>query len=163
MKSEMNLALTKPIYDPLDHIIQLINELLERLKHSKNSIVKNISDCRKIRNNRKDFEKAIKIVLNNFDCLTEKQQTEIELHFYRVIKELEKKVPSVIENLRKEEGLFISYFLRREVRKALKVFRRSQKRMSVKLYPDRSKEILSNPEEYQQLVDTWGDLADDEY
>jgi len=159
----MNLPLTQPICDPLNHFIEVINELLEKLKESKNSFVKNISYCRKIRTTRKVFEKEIKKVLLNFNNLSEKQQTEIELHFYRVIKEVEKKVPSVIENLKRDEGLFLSYFLRREVRKALKIFKRSQKKMADHLYPDHSKEILSSPEEYQKLVDTWGELADDEY
>ena len=163
MKKNMNLALAKPIYDPLDHFIDVINELLEKLKESKNSVVNNISYCRKIRTSRKVFEKEIKKVLLNFSTYSEKQQNEIEFHFYKVIRELEQKVPSVIENLKKEEGLFVSYFLRREVRKALNIFKRSQKKMSVHLYPDHSKEILSNPEEYQKLVDVWGNLAEDEY
>jgi len=160
--TQMSIALTKNSLAPIDRILVVMIEFLDSLQHSKNTIHDNITFCREMRTNRKKFEKEIKGVIKTFHCFSEKQQSEIEMTFYRSLNKLEKIVPKVEKEIDDDHLFFVfSYFLKREMKKTLAFFRKTQSKMSATLYPDKSKEILSNPKKYQELVDTWGELAHD--
>ncbi|WP_139160085.1 hypothetical protein [Mucilaginibacter sp. NFR10] len=158
----MNLAIQKPNLSPLDQLCQVIEQMIERFKTQKQSIHDNISYCRQIRTARKHFEKNLKSNISKFEKQTEVKQMEIELHFYNVLKDLEIKIPEILEEL-EDENWFMSFFLRREVRKSYRLVVYTQREMSQKVYPNNADKIINDPEKYQKLVDSWGDLADDEY
>lgn len=158
----MNAAISPHSYqDPLESFLKVLNELIQSLKQSHKDIFNNFSTCHQIRKSRKDFEKLMKEILKQFDCLSEKDKAQIELSTYKLLQKIEALAPKAISEIKDENIPVFSYFLIWQIRKTLKSFRASQKKMAEQLYPDRSKEILSNPDLYQNLVATWGDLAND--
>ncbi|HEY0055400.1 MAG TPA: hypothetical protein VGB63_08595 [Pedobacter sp.] len=161
----MHLTLPRTQRDPLVVILKALNELIESLKHSANPLSRAYVDfkyCKAIRANRKEFQSMVNCTLENFSKYSEKHQVEIEMHFYKSLQQLSVLIPEAKLELERE-GSFLAKFLIRELNKTLKTFQSSQKEMSSYLYRDNSEEILSNPELYKKLVDTWGDLAEDEY
>ncbi len=181
MKNNMNLVLNNhPNQSTFVTIMEFINELIDCMKVGKKAKVLNktslksregstsssiipesLVSCYNLRRDRKAFEIIIRDFLkNDFHTLPEKQQADVEMHFFRAIKKLNK----VSTQLKKDDShsviSFNKYFAKRELNKALKIFKTSQQKMADVLYPDNSQEILSNPVEYQKLVDFWGDLAD---
>ncbi|WP_439695173.1 hypothetical protein ACFGVS_19080 [Mucilaginibacter sp. AW1-7] len=162
MKKHMNVAISPHSYqDPLESFLKVLNELIESLSQSRKNIFNNFSNCHQIRKSRKDFEKLMKEILKKFDCLSEKDKATIELSTYRLLQRIEVLAPRAICEVKEDNIPIFSHFLIWQIRKTLKSFRASQKKMADQLYPDRSKEILSNPDLYQNLVATWGDLAND--
>lgn len=158
----MNLTLTEPSIDPIERFIKVLTEFIETLKTSKQTLAYSLKFCRELRTNRKKFEKQIGNTINCFHTLQESNQAEIELAFYKALKKLESIAPTVKQGIDDDHLFFLfSLFLKREVNKTLKFLKKSQGKMSAQLYPDRSKEILDNPELYQKLVDAWGDISDD--
>jgi hypothetical protein len=161
MEKHMSIALSQSYKDPLESFLRVLNELIESLKESHKNVFDNISTCHQIRKNRKHFEKLMEKVICDFNKLSDKDKSQFELGIYNILQKIEIKAPAVINELKEDYKPVFSYFLIREIKKTLKTFRASQKKMADQLYPDRSKEILSNPDIYQQLVDAWGDLADE--
>ena len=162
MKNHMHLTLNKPSQSPLDHFIRVINEMIDRVNASQQTVRDKISQCRELRTARKHFEKNLKTNFSKFDSLSEIKQMEMELHFYNILKGLDAKVPHILEALKEKKGL-LSRFLHREVRKSYKIVKSTQKKMAEKVYTNNAAKVLNDPEKYQKLVDAWGDLADDEY
>jgi len=161
MKNSMNLTLNKSSIDPIEHFIKVLSEFIETLKTSKQTFTHNVKFCRELRTNRKIFEKKIGKTINSFHTLPENKQAEVELAFYNALKKLESIAPDVKKGIDDDrQFILFSLLLKREVNKTIKFLRKSQSKMSAQLYPDRSKEILDNPELYQKLVDAWVDVAD---
>ena len=162
MKSNMNIALTKPNKDPLETLIKVFNEILERLKDSQQSLIESIRDCQKLRQNRKQLTKYFREVKAKFPKLSEAKQVELEAYFFKVIQQQSSVIIPLKEEVKRDYNFLISFILIREIKKTLSLFKAVHKPMECALYPNRSKEILSNPALYQQLVDAWGDLADED-
>lgn len=155
----------------IDSMIEFINALIDCLKTEnlekpskyvsvEKTLTPNFYACLKLRADRKQFERLVNDFLKDFQKLPEKKQSEIEMRFYNGIIKLESLTPFVKDSTAKRNLSLSHRLFYRELNKTLKVFRKAQKLMSDYLYPDNSQQILSNPVEYQKLVDFWGDLAD---
>lgn len=164
MKDCMNLTLTKSSIYSIEHLLSALVGFIDTLQHSKKTFSDNVRFCRELRTNRKRFEKDIKITLKKFNTLSENQQVEIELAFHKALKKLETVVPQIHIEIENDRLFFMfSFFLKREVNKSLKFLRKSQAKMCAQLYSDPTEKIMSDPRLQQQLIDQWGDLANEEY
>lgn len=156
-----SIALSRQQQKELDSLIEFINELVESLKSSKIAIsdfLHNFNYCKQLRSQRKTFEKHTKMALAGFPNLSEKNQVNLELHYYKALKHLNKLLPSAEIEIRRDFNLIISSFLLREIKKTIKSITKAQQGMSSLIYQDNSQEILSNPELYNELVNNWADL-----
>jgi hypothetical protein len=167
MKPHMAIALTyqtnSQSENPLVRIIMVLNEVIDKLKESKQSIKNNANLCWEIRKDRKVFESQIKYIIKDFDAFPEKDRVRFELALFQALNEIEQIAPEVIANLRERNVPVFSWFLIREIKRTTKVFERSQRKMASKLYPDPTDKILNDPLLAKKITDAWGDLADDEY
>lgn len=163
MENRMNLSLSylSP-NSSIDSFLKFLEQLLDNLKKSENNLSENIKYCQKLRSDRKKFCIELVQLNKDFSLLSERDQREIELHLYNAIKEIENLFPSVRQDLKEDVAFLYRVFLIREINKTLKMFKKHQNVMAIRLYPDKKKEIISNPELYQKLVDTWGDLANED-
>lgn len=162
MKRYMNLSTHQPNLTSFNRVINAFYELINDLTESKKNFSENIDYCKKFRQRRKAFEKMAESFVCNFDKASDKRQAEVEMFFYNSLKNLEQAIPKAKSELTTEVPFLFSKFLTRELDKSLGTFKKYQKIMADRLYPDHRKEILSNPALYQELVDAWGDLAADE-
>lgn len=173
MKENMNLTLNHTSEsNTIESIIQFINELLDCLKVEKKSKgsglnrlekpvpLHGVSGCIKLRRDRKTFEGLVKDFLKDFSNLPEKRQADVELHFFKAIKKIEKLMPLANADVDKNKLSLVCRLHRRELSQTLKLFKSSQKIMSDYLYPDNSQKISDSPELYQKLVDAWAGIND---
>jgi len=164
MKNNMNLSLNNSSIDPIERLINALNDFFDAFQQSKKTFSENLKFCRELRTNRKKFELEVGKTLKQFHCLPENQQVEIELVFKKALRRLELMVPKVKDGIDNDQLFFLfSYLLKRDVTKTLLFFRKSQAKMALQLYSDPTDKILSNPELQQTLINQWGDLAKEEY
>lgn len=163
MDDLMNIAINQYSYTPLANVLAAINKLIEKIEQSHQTFLDNISFCRELRRNRKQFEKDMKVALAKFHTLSEKDKVAVELEVFNLIKRLDAIAPKAIQELKEEHAFIFSWFLPREIRLTVDAFRNGQKKMEEALYPDNSIAITANPALYKKLEEAWGDLADDEY
>jgi hypothetical protein len=88
---------------------------------------------------------------------------EAELFFYNSLKNLQEITYNPKTKMVNGMPFLMAEFIAVELRKTIKMLKRSQSKMASKLYPDHSREILTDPEEYKKLANAWGDLGGDEY
>jgi hypothetical protein len=164
MKNNMNLSLTKSSLDPIERLLIALTEFIDTLKHSKKTFSENVKFCRELRTNRKKFEKEIRKTIKCFQSLSDNHKVELELSFHKALKKLEIILPKVRQEI-DQDKLFVlfSYLLKRELRKTLKFFRKSQIKMASHLYSDPTEKIMNDPSLQQLLIDQWGDLSNEEY
>jgi len=160
----MNLTLNKSSIDPIERLLNALTEFIDNLKHTKKTFADNVRFCRELRTNRKKFEKEIKNTINCFHSLPESQQVELELIFHKALRRLQLIAPKVYQEI-EDDHLFIlfSFCLKRELRKTLTLLKKTQVKMATELYSDPTEEIMSDSELQKQLIEQWGDLANEEY
>lgn len=154
-------ALTQQQQRELDSLIEFINEFIERLKSSKEAMsdfYNNCNFCIHLRKQRKVFVGHTKMNLKVFPTMSETQQVNLELHYFKAVKELKKLLPSVEEEINRDYIFPINWLVLRELKKTVKSISGVQQEMSKIIYQDHSQEILSNSELYNELVETWADL-----
>jgi len=182
MKNNMNLTLNQYTETSFEAFVRLFKEVIDCLlaeRGEKKAVARNPIPVkfipaekvakpvsfRKIRKDRKDFEKLVEDFLKDFSSLPEDHQAKIEMMFFNAVDTLEKlSVPAKAELKNQDLSItfFKHFFIIHEMDKSVEFFKKSQKTMASYIYPDRRQEILSNPELYQELVDTWSGVPDDE-
>lgn len=148
----------------LDQFIQFINELIDKLQESKQALSDTLQSgkyCLKLRKQRKAFSKHIKMTTTLFPKLSEKNQVDLELHYFRALRELRELIPKAERDFKDDYGFFIRHFLLRELKKTEAIITLAQQGMAAVLYKDNTQEILSNPELLKELSATWADIEDE--
>jgi len=162
MKKTMSAtALTQQQQRELDSLIEFINEFIERLKSSKEAMsdfYNNCNFCLHLRKQRKTFVSHTKMSLKVFPTMSETQQVNLELHYFKAVKELKKMLPSAEAEINRDYIFPINWIVLRELKKTVTSISAVQQEMSQIIYQDHSQEILSNSELYNELVETWADL-----
>lgn len=167
MKNNMNVVLRNHHPSQLDSVIQLINDFIESLKSTKDSIISIKDDlvfCWKLRKSRKTFKSFVDQTLVSFKNYSEKNKVAIELEFYRAKKKLTDLIPEARKGIQASLAGIFSRFLLRELNKTLEIISYAQKEMSMCLYEDNTAKILSDPQLYDQLAKAWDGIdIDDDY
>ena len=159
----MNVTISQYSHDPLARVVEALYLLIDKIEKSHQTFWDNISVCRELRKNRKEFEQHMKFVLTKFKTLPEKGQVQIELDTFQLINRLNIVAPKAIEEVHEDGIMIFSWFLIREIKLTVKAFEKGQKKMEQALYPDSSKLITGDAELYDKLAQEWGDLANDDY
>jgi inorganic triphosphatase YgiF len=165
-KKEMNLALTHSSYSHLNSFIRVLNEFIisfQSKNHSVSRFYEEFKFCADIRRKRKAFKKVVHSLLTDFSKQDESLQVEIELYFYNSLKKLDQLSLIAKQELDKSSFKVFNTFLSRELKKTVSMFSEAQGTMSQALYKDNTDKILGDPKLHNELLDAWGDLANDDY
>ncbi len=146
--------------DPLIRVLDALCELIKNVKASHQSFVDDLTVCRELRRDRKEFQKQMKLVVAAFKTMPERKQVELEAELYKLISQISQMAPEAIQELKEANRLIFSWFLIREIKRTLRCFLKGQKEMESFLYKhDPIEEIYKNPELAKAVQDAWGDLA----
>lgn len=164
MKKTMHaINLGKNQIQEFESFIALINDLVDRLNASKTAVrdfVENCKFCLELRNKRKSFTTHIKYTRLQFPSMSEVKQAELELFYFKGLKELESLLPSAQSEIKRDFLFPLDLVLLRELKIVYNIISDLQSYMATSLYPDRSQEIHANPQLMADIHETWADVDD---
>lgn len=147
----------------LDSLIEYINEFINNLRASKKAVydfANNCKYCYELRKQRKLFGDHIDFTKKSFLKLSEKNQSELELHYFRGLKELNALLPAAEKEINQDFIFPINWFLLREIKKTIALITDGQAFMANILYPDNSKTVQDDADLMAKMNELWADCDD---
>jgi hypothetical protein len=165
-KQEMNLALTHPSYFHINSSIKLLNDVMANFlsnNESQTSHYKAAKSVFDIRHVRMVFMQDVPFLLAEFSKQEELLQVETELYFYKAVKKLDQLMLIANQEIKESSLQVFNRHLLKEFKETVSILSEIQEQMSRAPYTDNTDKILGDPKLYSELVDAWGDLANDGY